>query len=215
MVGIDIYHDTDLLGSYSKPTSAAASFGLCNAQLDPSQTVGDIDETPTPLEFASSLCHIVSTPSPILLLYKTQWILPLCSCDTGFISAVSAQRKDSAGTSYCCELEAKECEGLSHAAERTGRLYCVPRECELRVVHEWVTRQLVMKYSRTQSCSGARNGEDIILTHITNQVVMSRSTNITFAIGGSLLMAMAPEDMQDISEISSAFPVNFDTLGDT
>lgn len=51
--------------------------------------------------------------------------------------------------------------------------------------------------------------------YITNQVVMSWSTNITFAIGGSLLMAMAPEEMQDISEICSAFPVNFDTLGDT
>jgi thiamine-phosphate diphosphorylase / hydroxyethylthiazole kinase len=54
-----------------------------------------------------------------------------------------------------------------------------------------------------------------LVHHITNQVVMNQSANITLAIGGSPLMAMAPEEMEDISKICSALLVNFGTVGDT
>ena len=49
--------------------------------------------------------------------------------------------------------------------------------------------------------------------HITNQLVMNQSANITLAIGGSPLMAMAPWEIGDIPKICSALLVNFGTVG--
>ena len=54
-----------------------------------------------------------------------------------------------------------------------------------------------------------------LVHHITNEVVMNQSANITLAVGGSPLMAMAPEEMEDVSKICSALLVNFGTVGDT
>ena len=52
-----------------------------------------------------------------------------------------------------------------------------------------------------------------LVHHITNQVVMNQSANITLAIGGSPLMAMAPWEIGDIPKICSALLVNFGTVG--
>ena len=54
-----------------------------------------------------------------------------------------------------------------------------------------------------------------LVHHITNEVVMNQSANITLAVGGSPLMAMAPEEMEDISKICSALLVNSGTVDDT
>ena len=54
-----------------------------------------------------------------------------------------------------------------------------------------------------------------LVHHITNEVVMNQSANITLAVGGSPLIAMAPEEMEDISKICSALLVNSGTVDDT
>ena len=58
-------------------------------------------------------------------------------------------------------------------------------------------------------------GRTPLVHHLTNEVVMNQSANITLAGGGSPLMAMAPEEMEDISKICSALLINFGTVGDT
>lgn len=49
---------------------------------------------------------------------------------------------------------------------------------------------------------------------ITNIVVANQSANATLALGASLIMASAPEEMYDLSRVLGALLINFGTVTD-
>ncbi|CAL1707066.1 unnamed protein product [Somion occarium] len=51
-----------------------------------------------------------------------------------------------------------------------------------------------------------------LVHQITNNVVTTQSANATLALGGSPIMATAPEEMEDLSKVTGALLVNFGTI---
>ncbi|TFK74066.1 thiamine biosynthetic bifunctional enzyme Thi4 [Pluteus cervinus] len=54
-----------------------------------------------------------------------------------------------------------------------------------------------------------------LVHQITNNVVATQSANVTLAIGGSPIMATAPQEMEDLAKICNSFLVNIGTLTTT
>jgi hydroxyethylthiazole kinase len=69
------------------------------------------------------------------------------------------------------------------------------------------------EYGRTagEILERIRNARPVVHS-ITNYVVMNSTANVLLAMGASPIMAHAPEEMEDISRISSALVVNIGTL---
>ena len=49
---------------------------------------------------------------------------------------------------------------------------------------------------------------------ITNNVTINQLANATIALGGSPIMATAPQEMEDLSRIPGALLINFGTIQD-
>lgn len=87
-----------------------------------------------------------------------------------------------------------------------------PKEATIKLKNEILkVKEERLKHQISNSIEVLKKKNPLV-HHITNNVVMNQSANITLIIGGSPIMSHAPEEMEDLIDISDSLLLNIGTI---